>query len=56
MGTEPEIVYRERTKPKIDNVFSAALLKRRFPDFRFTPLEVALREMVEVEQYQRRVP
>jgi len=48
-GRTPGIVQRERTKEKVDNVFSGELFERTFPDFRFTPLEDGLRAMVDVE-------
>ena len=37
MRKEPKIVYHERTKHKIDNVFSGELFRKTFSDFRFTP-------------------
>ena len=52
MGEKPKIVRRERTKAKIDNVFSGELFRKSFPDFRFTPLADGLREMVESEGYK----
>lgn len=52
MGKKPKIVYRERTKAKVDNVFSGELFRNSFPDFRFTPLADGLREMVESERYK----
>lgn len=49
MGKKPKIAYRDRTNPKIDNVFSGELFRKTFSDFRFTPLDVGLREMAEAE-------
>ncbi len=41
------VVHRkERSKPKVDKVYDTALLKRLFPDLRFTPLEEGLRQML----------
>lgn len=51
-GRIPRIVQRERTKEKVDNVFSNALFRRTLPDFRFTALEEGLRTMVEAELHK----
>ena len=48
-GRTPRVVQRERTKEKVDNVFSRALFIRTLPDFRFTALEDGLRAMVDGE-------
>jgi len=52
MERKPKIVYRERTKAKIDNVFSGELFRKRFSGFHFTPLEDGLREMIEDTEFR----
>nr|WP_279593522.1 NAD-dependent epimerase/dehydratase family protein [Pseudodesulfovibrio sp. S3-i] len=44
----PEIDQRERTKDKVDNDYDNSLLRRVFPDFRFTPLSEGIKLTYEV--------
>ena len=52
IGRKPRISYRERTKAKIDNVFSNGLFRKSFPGFHFTSLKDGLKEMIETESYR----
>jgi len=46
-GKPPKITRRERTNEKVDNVFSNELLRKTFPFFRFTTLDMGIRDMLE---------
>ena len=52
MGRKPKISYRERTKAKIDNVFSGELIKKSLPGFHFTSLKDGMKEMIETDSYK----
>ena len=52
VGIKSKIEHRERTKAKIDNVFSNGFFRKNFPGFHFTPLKDGLKEMVETESYR----
>jgi UDP-glucose 4-epimerase len=45
-GRHPKLVRRDRSKEKVDNIFSQELLNQSFPDFTFTSLEKGLEEML----------
>lgn len=46
VGRHIETMARPRSKPKVDHAFDNAALRRLFPDFPFTPLEVGIRAML----------
>jgi UDP-glucose 4-epimerase len=52
VGDKGKIEQNERTKEKVDNVFSAGKLLKHFPDFEFTPLDKGLTKTISLMSEQ----